>query len=36
MEAALTAYAGKGRQLSNEELDALIDALEIRPSVINF
>jgi hypothetical protein len=36
MEAALTAYAGKNRQLSDEELNALIDELEIKPSVINF
>ena len=33
MEAALTAYAGKGRPLSDEELNALIDDLELRPSV---
>ena len=33
MEAALTAYAGKGRQLTNEELNALIDELDLRPSV---
>jgi len=33
MEAALTAYAGKGRPLSDEELNALIDSLELRPSV---
>jgi hypothetical protein len=36
MEAALTAYARKGRQLSDEELNALIDELEMKPSVINF
>ncbi len=34
MEAALTAYAGKGRRLTDEELNALIDELEIRPEVV--
>jgi GNAT superfamily N-acetyltransferase len=33
MEAALTAYAGRGRTLSDDELNALIDELELRPSV---
>ena len=33
MEAALTAYAGKGRALSGFELNALIDQLDLRPSV---
>ena len=33
MEAALTAYSGKGRQLTDEELNALIDELDIRPTV---
>lgn len=33
MEAALTAYAGKGRPLTNAELNALIDELDLRPSV---
>ncbi len=33
MEAALTAYAGKGRRLSDAELNALIDELDLRPSV---
>lgn len=33
MEAALTAYAGKGRRLTDEELNALIDELELRPEV---
>jgi len=33
MEAALTAYAGKGRQLTDDELNALIDQLDIRPTV---
>jgi len=32
-EAALTAYAGKGRPLSDAELNALIDELDLRPSV---
>jgi hypothetical protein len=36
IEAALTAYAEKGRRLSNEELNALIDELELKPSVIDF
>jgi len=34
MEAALTAYAGKGRPLSPEELDDLVDELDLRPEVI--
>jgi len=33
MEAALTAYAGKGRPLSDAELNTLIDELDFRPSV---
>jgi hypothetical protein len=33
MEAALTAYAGKGRPLSDDELNGLIDELDLRPSV---
>jgi hypothetical protein len=33
MEATLTAYAGKGRPLSDAELNALIDELDLRPSV---
>jgi hypothetical protein len=33
MEAALTAYAGKGRPLSDAELNELIDDLDLRPSV---
>ena len=33
MEAALTAYAGKGRVLDDAELNELIDALDLRPSV---
>ncbi len=33
MEAALTAYAGKGRRLTDDELNALIDELGLVPSV---
>jgi len=33
MEAALTAYAGKGRPLTDDELNHLIDDLDLRPSV---
>ncbi len=33
MEAALTAYAGKGRPLTTDELNQLIDDLGIRPNV---
>ncbi len=33
MEAALTAYAGKGRPLTDDELNELIDRLGIRPHV---
>jgi hypothetical protein len=33
MEAALTAYAGLGRTLSDDELNDLIDELELRPTV---
>jgi hypothetical protein len=33
MEAALTAYAGKGRPLNDGELNGLIDELNLRPSV---
>jgi hypothetical protein len=33
MEAALTAYAGKGRPLTDLELNQLIDELELRPTV---
>ncbi len=35
-EAMLTAYAGKGRRLSDSELNQLIDELKISPSVIKF
>jgi len=34
MEAALTAYAGKGRRLKDEELNGLIDELEFKPEVM--
>ena len=34
MEAALTAYAGKGRPLTLDELNALIDELDLRPTVM--
>jgi hypothetical protein len=33
MEAALTAYAGQGRPLTDAELNGLIDELDLRPSV---
>ncbi|MBG7609632.1 MAG: quinate 5-dehydrogenase [Anaerolineae bacterium] len=33
MEAALTAYAGKNRPLTDDELNSLIDELDLRPSV---
>lgn len=36
MEAALTAYAGKGRSLTDEELNQLIDELDLRPNVMVF
>lgn len=35
LEAALTASAGKGRRLSDEELNELIDEVEVRPGVVN-
>lgn len=35
LEAALTAYAGKGRRLTDKELNGLIDELEIKPAVMN-
>ena len=35
MEAALTAYAGLGRRLSYAEVNALIDELDLRPTVQN-
>ena len=34
MEAALTAYAGKGRPLTFDELNTLVDELDLRPEVI--
>ena len=36
LEAALTAFAGKGRPLSENELNTLIDELELKPTVIRF
>ncbi len=36
MEAALTAYAGKGRRLTDKELNALIDELGLRPQILTF
>jgi hypothetical protein len=36
MEASLTAYAGLGRPLTDDELNSLIDDLNLRPSVIDF
>jgi hypothetical protein len=36
MEAVFTAYAGKGRILADEELNALIDDVDMRPDVIRF
>ncbi len=35
-EAMLTAYAGKGRRLTDDELNELIDELGLRPTVIEF
>lgn len=35
-EAMLTAYAGKGRRLTDAELNGLIDELELKPTVIDF
>jgi len=34
-EAMLTAYAGRGRRLTDDELNELIDELELRPTVID-
>lgn len=34
LEAALTAYAGKGRRLADGELNELIDGLELKPTVM--
>ncbi len=36
MEAALTAYAGKGRRLTYDEINSLIDELNFRPTVHYF
>jgi hypothetical protein len=35
MEAVLTAYAGKGRRLTDAELNGLIDEVRLRPEVIH-
>jgi len=35
-EAMLTAYAGRGRRLTDDELNLLIDELELKPTVIDF
>lgn len=35
MEAVLTAYAGKGRRLTDDELNGLIDELGLRPEVMH-
>ena len=35
-EAMLTAYAGKGRRLTDDELNGLIDELGLKPNVIQF
>jgi len=36
LEAALTAYAGKGRPLTDDELNGLIDDLDLCPDLIEF
>jgi len=36
MEATLTAYAGKGRRLTDDELNVLIDELNLRPTIVKF
>lgn len=36
LEAALTAYTGRGRRLTDAELNTLIDELELKPTVMNF
>ncbi len=36
MEATLAAYAGKGRRLTDAELNRLIDELKLKPTVIHF
>jgi hypothetical protein len=35
LEAALTAYAGKGRRLADDEFNGLIDELGLKPTVMN-
>jgi len=34
LEAALTAYAGKGRWLTDAELNGLIEEVGVRPGVV--
>ena len=34
MEATLTAYSGKGRRLTDDELNELIDGLDLKPTVV--
>jgi hypothetical protein len=34
MEAVLTAYAGKGRPLNDDELNQIIDELDLRPTIM--
>jgi hypothetical protein len=36
LEAALTAYAGRGRRLTDDELNRLIDQLGLKPSLMRF
>ena len=36
MEATMTAYAGKGRRLTDDELNGLIDELGLKPEVMHF
>jgi hypothetical protein len=36
MEAVLVAYAGRGRALTPQELDALVDEVQLKPEVICF
>jgi hypothetical protein len=36
LEAAITAYAGKGRRLTDDELNGLIDKLGLKPTVIKY
>jgi hypothetical protein len=34
LEAALTAYAGRGRRLTDEELEGVIEEVGVRPGVV--